>query len=381
MRGVINFLSQYAAGLAASLLFPGYPTSELNAAFMYREAIVPLTIDAEIKILNITEPKDQYELTGLFSNFYNVSQSAVVGAQNITTTYDIATFLYVPNSFQQNGTVELLLHGLDADHRYWDFGGRGSKYNYVDAALASGHAVLLYDRLGVGKSAKPSGLEVQLATDVAVAAGLVDHLRKGVSGYSFGSVVAVAHSFGSSTLNNLLAQKGDLVDAAIITGFTPFLAGMGFAPYGLNPQVASLFDPKSFGSLDHYYVISGNKWTDMMAFFSYTGFEKDVFEAYFAGRGTETLGELLTLAVTEAPAYTGPILIINPDHDLTFCNGNCHQPLNGKKDLNEATLELFPNRRRGDTHMVGNTGHIMNMHLSAPGGYEVMQKWIAEVLA
>ena len=37
---------------------------------------------------------------------------------------------------------------VNFDHTYWSFGGKGSKYNYVEAAVNAGYAVFSYDRLG-----------------------------------------------------------------------------------------------------------------------------------------------------------------------------------------------------------------------------------------
>ena len=34
------------------------------------------------------------------------------------------------------------------DHTYWNFGGNGSGYNYVESAIAAGRSVLIYDALG-----------------------------------------------------------------------------------------------------------------------------------------------------------------------------------------------------------------------------------------
>ena len=34
------------------------------------------------------------------------------------------------------------------DHTYWNFGGNGSEYNYIESAIAAGRSVLTYDTLG-----------------------------------------------------------------------------------------------------------------------------------------------------------------------------------------------------------------------------------------
>lgn len=83
------------------------------------------------------------------------------------------------------------------DHTYWTLGGPGSKYNYVDAALNAGHAILVYDRLGTGKSDKPHGIkEVQTPTHVEIAVQLLGYLKGSEHGHSFDRFIGVGHSYG-----------------------------------------------------------------------------------------------------------------------------------------------------------------------------------------
>jgi pimeloyl-ACP methyl ester carboxylesterase len=90
-----------------------------------------------------------------------------------------------------------LARSIGFDHTYWSIGGSGSKYNYVEAALKAGHAILTYDRLGVGKSDKPNGIkEVQTPTQVEITTELVKYLRGKPNGQTFGRVIGIGHSFG-----------------------------------------------------------------------------------------------------------------------------------------------------------------------------------------
>ena len=102
------------------------------------------------------------------------------------------------------------------DHTYWNFGGSGSEYNYVESAIAAGRSVLIYDALGqfqmvlkktlfhpklleigVGLSSTPDGISVvQKPVDVEVAAALVYGLKTSWDGHQFGKIVAVGHGYG-----------------------------------------------------------------------------------------------------------------------------------------------------------------------------------------
>lgn len=88
-------------------------------------------------------------------------------------------------------------YSLGFDHTYWNLGGTGSKYNYVEAALKAGHAILIYDRLGIGKSDKPNGIkEVQIATEVEIAAQLGKYLQGKPQGQTFNRFIGIGHSYG-----------------------------------------------------------------------------------------------------------------------------------------------------------------------------------------
>lgn len=76
--------------------------------------------------------------------------------------------------------MEFLVHGVGLGHRYWSWGGPGSRYNYLEAAISEGHAIFSYNRLGVGLSSTLNGIEeVQFATQVQIAATLVESLKNG----------------------------------------------------------------------------------------------------------------------------------------------------------------------------------------------------------
>ncbi|KAF5320622.1 hypothetical protein D9611_013738 [Ephemerocybe angulata] len=144
-------------------------------------------------------------------------------------------------------------------------------YNYVEAALHAGHAILIYERLGTGKSNKPDGIsKVQLATHIEIAAQLVRYLRIGKPGGSqFNRVVEVGHSFGSVTLFGLVGKYGNVLDAMVLTGFAP-LGGFAFSAFAaVGWTIASAGDPKRFGSLSSSYMISEGVSNDQRSFFRY----------------------------------------------------------------------------------------------------------------
>lgn len=43
----------------------------------------------------------------------------------------------------------MYIYRVTVDHFYWEFGGAGSAFNYVEAAISAGHAIFIFDRLGM----------------------------------------------------------------------------------------------------------------------------------------------------------------------------------------------------------------------------------------
>jgi len=203
------------------------------------ESILSVNVSANTIDFNLAPPSSQTELTGLVTRFAsqtsNFTDSIKIGTTRIEKTYDIYSQLYMPAGFS-SGIVEFAIHGhailstisgvllipmpssVNFDHSYWTIGGSGSQYSYVESALQAGHAIFIYDRLskrlallsvshpcanadilrsGVGKSSKPDGIkEVQISTEVEVAARLVDYLRGDSHSFKFTKVIGVGHSFG-----------------------------------------------------------------------------------------------------------------------------------------------------------------------------------------
>jgi len=100
----------------------------------------------------------------------------------------------VPKTWKKGGGLHFAIHGINADHTYYQFGYNKS-YNYIEAATRAGYAVFTYDRLGVGLSAKPDGIKaVQSATEVEIAHQLIQKLR---STGNYGKITGIGHSYGS----------------------------------------------------------------------------------------------------------------------------------------------------------------------------------------
>lgn len=136
------------------------------------ENIIPVPIFAQTTDIKLSVPANQTELTGLAtqldSKTSNVSTEVYGAKISLDATYNIWSEICIPAGFSSGGIVELAVHGfvvtslilffffnifipshsVNFDHSYWNFGGPGSQYNYVEAAIESGHAIFIFDRLG-----------------------------------------------------------------------------------------------------------------------------------------------------------------------------------------------------------------------------------------
>ncbi|TFK22243.1 alpha/beta-hydrolase [Coprinopsis marcescibilis] len=343
--------------------------------------LLPVRVNATNKDLNIEAPKSQDELTGFATRFTslnsNVTTDVIKGDITNNATYNIWTKLCIPQTQDAHKTVELAVHGIGFDHTYWTFGGPGSKYNYVDAALASGHAILVYDRLGVGLSDKPDGIkEVQTATEVEIAAQLGLHLKSRPSGQQFNRVVAVGHSYGSVQLIGVASNHGNLFDATVLTGFAPFSGGFLSAFSGFGMTIAAIQEPKRFGSLHSSYLATANIVADQQLFFRFPNFDPAVLRASEATKQTATLGELITQGASVAANYTNPVFALTGDKDYIFCGGDCYQKVDGSANLIEPVKFLFPGVTNFAFNIPAETGHGINFHLNAQESFSQIQSFI-----
>ncbi|KAJ3503956.1 hypothetical protein NMY22_g18073 [Coprinellus aureogranulatus] len=402
VRAFLSLLSLFpGSSFASQSTLPSGSSLDINYGKCY-ENYVNVNVSALNYKLDITPPKDQEEVTDFVvrwtSENSNVTKEVVGEPVENVGTYKIYTVFCVPEKQDERKTVELAIHGINFDHTYWSFGGKGSKYNYAERALKAGHSILIYDRLGIGKSEKPDGIkEVQTPTEVEIAAELVKYLKSKPRGLEFDRYIGIGHSYGSVMMNDsdwvwstysaqltgLASKYGNLLNATILTGFSSYLPSVipAFATWTLT--VAAEQNPKKFKGLPTTYVISNNGINDQQNFFTYGGYEKAVVGPAGEAKQPCTLGELLSILEpipTDSPAsaYTNPVLVVTGDKDYIFCGGDCYQQVNGV-NLVEGTKNAYPDVPASDfsTYIPAKTGHGVNLHLSAPETFGEIQKWIA----
>ncbi|KAH7097415.1 hypothetical protein BKA62DRAFT_623977 [Auriculariales sp. MPI-PUGE-AT-0066] len=297
---------------------------------------------------------------------------------------------------ERSKTVQILAHGeftcrkgvtwltnatgATYTQEYWNVQYKPEVYSYERAALAQGYSILSYDALGSGRSAHPDPLNVvQLPLLTQLVVGIVQAVRSGtlapphIALPDFDKIVYMGHSLGSLTLNTALAESPDLpVDAAVFTGFThsgEAISNLTLAHGDL--QIASQTFPDRFGSLsDGYTVVQ-----DRTIFYAPPGsYEEGAFEYDTANQDTASVGLAFTLrsGFVPTPAYSGHVLAVIGDQDVTFCN----QP--GCANVFQEAA-FYSAAASFEAQVIPNTGHVLNLHKSSVATYTVILDWLTRI--
>jgi len=142
---------------------------------------------------------------------------------------------------------------------------------------------------------------------------------------------------------------------------------------GTGMQIASTDGSGKFiGLASGYFSLGRSVSAHQFAFYKYPHFNIDIFNSQWAISQCNVFGELWTLAdvYVPAPAFTGPVDIVDGQNDFFYCRGDCMYP------VNQAALALstfYPAASSGSqVFLVPNTGHNINAHFGASEAFSHM---------
>ncbi|KFY47811.1 hypothetical protein V496_10433 [Pseudogymnoascus sp. VKM F-4515 (FW-2607)] len=272
-------------------------------------------------------------------------------------------------------TVFLASHGLGFDRRYWDASFDPKHYSFKDYVISKGYSIFFYDRLGTGSSQKVSGYTNQANIQVAILAELASAIRLGRLTGSMGkptAIVLVGHSFGSFISNALISAQPTVADAVILTGISYAGGTPGVVASAFQPRIAASQSPHKWRHLDNGYVT----WVDVFANIN-TFFKKALYDPAVAVFTEErkqpfAYSELVSLSLLNLDAgnFTGPALVLNGEYDFIACGGYCPGV------LEPAARGVFRNSKSFLAYTQPGTGHGLNFHRNATGGYSVMTDFL-----
>ncbi|CAE6377662.1 unnamed protein product [Rhizoctonia solani] len=365
---------------------------------------IPIRVQVDTTAIRMKKPESQAALTGFLANYWTTgstiaSKIIVHKAEGtpkknrIEGTYEIWAQTCRPRG--KSGQVPLIvgIHGINFDHSYWEFG-YSKDYNFIEAANKAGYAVLTYDRLGVGQSDKPDGLEVvQSSTEVEILHQIIKRSRES---RQYSKVLGIGHSFGAIQLTGIAARYPTDLDAVILTGYTPSMASVGMSFTGWlqtlakeQPDMAvrSRWTSLPSGSTimsDSSYLGTGSPSADRFAFFADGFYDEEAFKIAYDSKQTHTLGEFLTIAEPvskPAPEYKGHVFVVTGEKDLIFCGGNCLQkPARASGDtLLDDTKTFYPNAASFSSYVPPGAGHALFAHHHTDETIDRIIAWIANL--
>jgi pimeloyl-ACP methyl ester carboxylesterase len=220
------------------------------------------------------------------------------------------------------GTVQLLLHGATYSASYWDWPVDPGRYSYVRHATAAGYATFAVDRIGHGRSSRPTSTLIDTAANVVTAHQLVQDLRDGTIA-RYAKVITVGHSYGSVIAMEEAAQYQD-VTATMITGLTH-----KFSASGITAVTAALHpapgDAPRFAGLDAGYLTTQPN-SRVRVFYRAAATDPRVLAWDESTKDTVTATEFGTFAVSLANGSASrirvPVLLAVGEYDTILCGAD-----------------------------------------------------------
>ena len=188
-------------------------------------------------------------------------------------------------------------------------------------------ATLSYDRLGVGQSDHPDGIQVvQINYEIAQSVAIASLLRSGQLGNgvpTFSTVVGVGHSYGSLLLAGVASVCPDAFDINILTGFaantTSAVSSLGIP--GFETTIANVAYPDRW-SYGGDYVSTPSVSIDQKEFFHYPNYTEAALQLFTTTKGEYTLGQIQSLSIPytlNRDGYSKPTMVITGENDAPFC--------------------------------------------------------------
>ena len=342
----------------------------------------PLTCATRLCVLVVTG------LTLLSSPLFLAHTSAEASNQCTRQTLPITLSPVDPTSYTLVGwlcgkaplpgrTLQVLLHGGTYNHTYWDTAYKPQLYSYVDAMTKAGYATFMLDRIGYGESDHPVPELITIQTNAFMVHQVVQALRSGtIEGIRFGKVILVGHSMGTATAWEEASRYND-VDGVINTGLlhnsdVNFIARAfsNLYPASSDPQFQTQGLPPGYlttqpGTRDELFYYPSNA-------------DPQVIASDETTKDTLTDGELETIGPSAyslaSRSITVPVFSLIGEYDNVSCGGtiNCHDPT----AVYTYEAQYYAPQACFELAVVPNTGHSLNLHLSADTTYQRIQTWL-----
>ncbi|MAF83070.1 MAG: alpha/beta fold hydrolase [Gammaproteobacteria bacterium] len=270
-------------------------------------------------------------------------------------------------------TLAVMVSGAGYGSVYWDFPYQPNTYSFTRAALRRGLATFNFDRLGMGRSDRPFGLWLGVDNQAQVLEQIIATLK---GEHRFTSVVTLGHSFGSTiTLAHALAWPQS-VDGIVLTGFV-HNSNPGFnLAMRDGVDLAVLEGPFAGAIVDPTYLLSkADSRGDL--FYTTSNVDPVVVQIDELNRQTTTIGEVVTMAKyfkDQSKALTVPAFTLIGEDDFVVCGGAVE--CTDHETIVAWESAFFPPAACHEIVVLDDTNHNANLHLNAPGNFQLMLDWI-----
>ncbi|KAI1379760.1 Alpha/beta hydrolase family-domain-containing protein [Hypoxylon crocopeplum] len=318
------------------------------------------------------------------------------GPITINQTFTINAQLCVPSmKTDKSDILQIAVQGNGWDKRYWDVQVEPTEHSYVDAAISKGYPILMFDRIGTGKSDIPNAYDiVQVATEVEILAQLTAMVRDGtllssarvvsatdnvtIPELNPTHIVHVGHSFGSLLITGLLIQHGNMSDAALLTGFLPNSTHLTDVPVAtFEHDFAPDHDPVRFGQFSSGYIVLTSENTLQKVYFTQDTLEPELLTYTEEVKQPEAVALYASnqqISANPGPAFGGPVQLIAGEFDYVNCNGDCR----GTYSEKDIMKYVFQGASNVTVYLQPDTGHALTVARNSSAGFEVMFSYLEE---
>jgi pimeloyl-ACP methyl ester carboxylesterase len=297
----------------------------------------------------------------------------------------------VPEGKSEPSAVQLLVHGITYDHRYWNIADPqepdGDRYSWEAAAAENGYATAAIDRIGNGLSSHPPSPAVTIDSNATVVHQVIQALRAGkVAGpdgtVAFDKVVLVGHSYGSMT-GFIEASRYQDVDALVLTGVSHNITEVNTPTNIESKHYPAALDPQFRGTvLDPGYVTSlpGTRYDLFYA--PATDVDPRIVQRDEATKGSFSQSEIMNYLVIFRTRLDirAPVFLLIGDQDSLFCSqapldlgAPCGSP---QALIDNERPWLGPDVPSIDAHIAPRTGHDLNAFRSSQESFEAAMGWV-----
>lgn len=278
------------------------------------------------------------------------------------------------------GALLLLVAGANENADYWSLSPTSRKHSLVRAAYRRGFATLAIDRLGTGRSTRPTDshtvtYDAQVSTVTQVARSY--HRM-------WETVIGVGHSLGSGTLLKVAARHRDAMDALALTGY-----GDAISADALREETRYAVPARRLAGawrrLDSGYRGMRAEGLARIRFYR-PAVTRAALKDVAARLGTKSMSEVRSRPRrATARAYAArlrlPMLLLDGQRDSHYC---LTSPSTSQEKVKERCSDrsafrsygraLFP-RARLSTRLLPRTGHTIEWEVHAPAAHRALLNW------